>query len=44
MSSKNKSMKRNKREEAQAKRIIKIVFIALIVLGFFLMLGFSFFG
>lgn len=44
MSSKNRNVKHSKREEAQANRIIRIVFIALIVLGFFLMLGFSFFG
>lgn len=44
MSSKSKSVKHSKREEAQANRIIKIVFIVLIVLGLVLMLGFSFFG
>ena len=43
MSSKNK-VKHSKKEEEQANKVIKIIFISLIVLGLLLMLGMSFFG
>lgn len=42
--SKSRSVKHSKKEEERANKIIKVVFIALIVLGLVLMLGFSFFG
>lgn len=43
MSNKNK-VKHSKKEEEQANKVVKIIFIALIVLGLLLMLGMSFFG
>lgn len=44
MSNKHKNVKHTRKEEEQAQKVIKIVFISLIVLGFLLMLGFSFFA
>lgn len=44
MSSKNKKVKHTKKEEQQGNRVIKIIFVALIILGFALMLGISFLG
>lgn len=43
MSNKNK-IKHSKKEEEQANKVVKIIFVALIVLGLLLMLGISFFG
>ena len=40
--SKNKKVSHSKKEEAQANRIIKIVFISLVVLGLIMVVGFSF--
>lgn len=40
--SKNKKVTHSKKEEAQAKRVIKIVFISLIVLALVMLVGFSF--
>lgn len=42
--SNKKKVKHSKKEEQQANKIIKIIFIALIALGLVLMLGISFFG
>ena len=44
MSSKNKNVKHSKKEEQQGNKVVKIVFISLIILGLALMLGVSFFG
>lgn len=44
MSSKNKSVKHSKREEQQANKVIKIVFVSLIVLALAMILSFSFFA
>ena len=44
MSSKNKNVKHSRKEEEKANRIVKVVFVALIVLGLALMLGYSFFA
>ncbi len=37
-----KKRKSNKNEEAQANRVIKIVFASLVIVGLLMMLGFSF--
>gem|GEM_PF-5988385 len=39
--SKNKKTKRSKKEEQQARKVIQIVFVSLIVLGLFMLIGFS---
>lgn len=44
MSSKRKNVKHTRKEEEQANKVIKVVFVSLIVLGLLLMLGFSFFA
>lgn len=38
---KNKKAKRMQKEEEQAGKVIKIIFISLIVLGLFMLIGFS---
>lgn len=40
--SKNKKVTHSKKEEAQARRVIQIVFISLIVLALVMLVGFSF--
>lgn len=44
MSSRNKAARRSKREEQQANKVIKIVFVSLIVLALAMILAFSFFA
>lgn len=40
--SKNKKVTHSKKEEAQAKKVIQAIFIALIVLALVMLVGFSF--
>lgn len=40
--SKNKKVAHSKKEEAQAKRTIKIVFVSLVILALIMLIGFSF--
>lgn len=40
--SKNKKVAHSKKEEAQAKRAIKIVFVSLVILALVMLIGFSF--
>lgn len=44
MSSKNGNAKHSKREEQQGNKVVKIVFISLLILGLALVLAVSFFG
>ena len=41
---KSKRMAQSKREEAKAQRVIKIVFVSLVILALILLISFSFFG
>lgn len=40
----SKGKKNKKNEEAQGKKVIKILFVSLIILGLFIMIGFSLLG
>lgn len=40
--SKNKKVAQSKKEEAQARKVIKIVFVSLIILALVMLVGFSF--
>ena len=40
--SKNKKVAHSKKEEAQARKVIKIVFISLVILALVMLVGFSF--
>lgn len=42
--SKNKKTERAAKEEEQANKVIKIVFVSLIIVGLLMVVGFSFFG
>lgn len=42
--SRNKKMAHSKKEEARAQRIIKIVFVSLIILALVLLISYSFFA
>lgn len=42
--SKSKKVAHSKKEEAQAQRVIKIVFVSLIILALVLLITFSFFN
>ncbi len=39
--SKNKKTKSSRKEEQQANKVIKIIFVSLIILGLFMLIGFS---
>lgn len=39
--SKNKKMAHSKKEEAQAKRVIKMIFLSLLALALIMLVGFS---
>lgn len=41
---KNKKVSHSKKEEAQANRVIKMVFISLIILALIMLVGFSVWG
>ncbi len=40
--SNRKKVKDNRKEEKQAQRVIKIVFVSLVIVGLAMMIGFSF--
>lgn len=42
--SKNKKGKHSKKEEQQAQKVVKIIFVSLIILGLAMIIGFSFFS
>ncbi|NDV81003.1 hypothetical protein D0T87_03305 [Bacteroides sp. 51] len=42
--SKNKKVKHSKKEEQQAQKVVKIIFVSLIILGLAMIIGFSFFS
>lgn len=42
--SKNKKVTHSKKEEERANKVIKIVFVSLIILALVLLISFSFFG
>jgi len=42
--SKNKKVKHSKKEEQQARKVVRILFVSLIILGLAMIIGFSFFS
>lgn len=44
MSKNKKKVTHSKKEEKQANKVIKIVFVSLIILGLIMLIGFSFLG
>jgi hypothetical protein len=42
--SQSKKVKRSKKEEQQARKVVKIIFVSLIFLGLALIIGFSLFS
>lgn len=42
--SKNKKTKHNKKEEQQARKVVRVIFVSLIILGLAMIIGFSFFS
>ena len=42
--SKKKKVKHNKKEEQQAQKVVKIIFVSLIILGLAMTIGFSLFS
>ena len=44
MSKNNKKVTRSKKEEEQAKKVVKIVFVSLVILALAMIIGFSLLG
>mgnify|MGYP003623518218 CR=1 FL=1 len=42
--SKNKKVKHNQKEEQQARKVVNMIFVSLIILGLAMIIGFSFFS